>query len=586
MPSVRLVVFAALAVTGPAFASFPADFVVDTTMDGADMAPGDGVCADMTGACTLRAAVQESNAEGGSHVISLQPGLTYTLEIGGAGEDMGMTGDLDVTSMIRVQGAGAVVDAAGLDRAFDVFVGGSLWLQDLQISNGYVFAESGGGVRNAGDLRAIDLDVLGCAALGAGASGGAVMNDRGYVHLVRAELVGNMAERAGGAIEANEGSTVIGGSVIDANMTGPGPGNGGGLHLTGRGAVVITDTIVSGNTASREGGGLWNSSTGTMAVEDCDVSGNVALGVAADDGGGGLFNDGGTLTVSGSTITGNTAVQGSGSGGGVLNLNGDLTILRSTIDGNTASRAGGGVEASVGTTVILESFLTGNSTGPTPGNGGGFHLTGAGTVFLEGVRVLDNVASAEGGGVWNSSTGMMSVSRCYVARNVASGAAADQGGGGVFSDGGVTVIDGSVITQNRADGAAGSGGGVLNNLGAVEIYNTEISQNSAVRAGGGVEANIGRTLLDGVRLLANTTGAAPGNGGGLHLTGAGVVDVTGGRVESNSATAEGGGLWNSSTGVMTVNGTIVRRNVAPVNPQGHNDGGVFTVNGMMVPVTP
>ena len=63
-----------------------ASFTVDATHDAVDASPGDGVCADAGGACTLRAAVMETNALAGADEISLPPG-TYVLSIPGAGED-------------------------------------------------------------------------------------------------------------------------------------------------------------------------------------------------------------------------------------------------------------------------------------------------------------------------------------------------------------------------------------------------------------------------------------------------------------------------------------------------------------------
>ena len=39
-----------------------ATFVVNSTGDTPDAAPGDGVCADASGDCTLRAAIREANA--------------------------------------------------------------------------------------------------------------------------------------------------------------------------------------------------------------------------------------------------------------------------------------------------------------------------------------------------------------------------------------------------------------------------------------------------------------------------------------------------------------------------------------------
>ncbi|HMV69933.1 MAG TPA: hypothetical protein PKA64_24045, partial [Myxococcota bacterium] len=549
-----------LAPVTAAHAALPPDFVVDQIGDSADAAPGDGLCLDEMGRCSLRAAVQEANALGGAWVIDLMPGAVHTLSIAGAGEDAAETGDIDVTANLRLQGFGATLDAAALDRALDVQPGGALFLQDLDVVGGAVHTASGGAIRNAGDLRLMDCAVRGSSAVGAGASGGGIFNDRGFLQLTRTVISGNSAERAGGGIEANEGTTLLLVAELLDNTTGPGPGNGGGLHLTGPGDVQVGYSTVSGNTASREGGGMWNSSTGTMSVFHSQITDNAANGAAADDGGGGLFNDGGALVVTDSAVERNTATTGSGSGGGLFNLNGDLYLWRVTVSGNTASRAGGGVEANAGTTTLLESFLTDNMTGPSPGNGGGLHLTGAGDVHLERVRVIGNVASAEGGGVWSSSTGTMTLNMVYVAQNRASGALSDQGGGGVFNDGGTMVIEGSQIVRNVADGAAGSGGGVFNALGDLHVTRTTIARNTAVRAGGGVEALQGRTSLDRVQLNGNTAGSAPGNGGGLHLTGQGTVEVSGSWFTSNAATAEGGGLWCSSTGAMTVVQTSFRSN--------------------------
>lgn len=581
-----LVISASLSISGIAQAAFIPDFMVDRADDTQDAVPGDGMCADLAGGCSLRAAIQEANALGGFQVIDLQPGETYMLSTMGSGEDAGLTGDLDVTANVRVQGFGATIDGAGADRIFDVLAGGRLFLQDINLMGGAVTAASGGAVRSVGELRIMDTAITGSSARGAGASGGAIFNDRGFLYVYRSTIQGNDAERAGGGVEANEGITLISVSDLLDNTTGPGPGNGGALHLTGPGNVQVAWSLVQGNMASREGGGLWNSSTGTMTVSHCDVLDNAANGVAADDGGGGLFNDGGVMTVSNSSVTGNTATMGSGSGGGAFNNNGDLYVWQTTFDGNTANRAGGGIEANIGVTMVLDSFLSDNMTGPSPGNGGGLHLTGAGDVYLERVRVTGNVASAEGGGVWSSITGTMSLSGVYVAGNRASGALADQGGGGVFNDGGTLVIEGSQILSNVADGALGSGGGVFNALGSLHVVSSTIARNTSIRAGGGVEALQGTTTLDRVVLNLNATGTSPGNGGGFHLTGAGAVDITGSTFVSNTASAEGGGLWNSSTGTMRVTTTTFRRNTAPVGAGVYNDGGSFTIDGVAVPVSP
>ncbi|MDP1552578.1 MAG: hypothetical protein Q8M06_06165, partial [Methanobacteriaceae archaeon] len=79
------------------------------------------------------------------------------------------------------------------------------------------------------------------------------------------------------------------------------------------------------------GAGIYNS--GNFTVSGSTISGNTAL-----EGGGGIYNYVCYVTVSGSTISGNTA----NAGGGIYNYDGILTVSGSSICGNTAN-AGGGI---------------------------------------------------------------------------------------------------------------------------------------------------------------------------------------------------------------------------------------------------
>src|SRR4051812_9975212 len=83
-----------------------ASFTVDTTADGIDADPSDGLCKTATNTCTLRAAIMQANALGGSSMVTLPAG-TYTLTLAGMGEDAATLGDLDVAASITIQGAGA-----------------------------------------------------------------------------------------------------------------------------------------------------------------------------------------------------------------------------------------------------------------------------------------------------------------------------------------------------------------------------------------------------------------------------------------------------------------------------------------------
>src|SRR5439155_13257839 len=133
-----------------------ASFTVNSTIDAVDANPGDGICDDGGGRCTLRAAIMEANALPGVDMIVLPAG-TYTLSIPGAGEDVGATGDLDITDDVRIAGSlivnggaepASIVDAAGLDRVIHVVGSVSVEMSGVELRNGDVSGEFalGGGL--------------------------------------------------------------------------------------------------------------------------------------------------------------------------------------------------------------------------------------------------------------------------------------------------------------------------------------------------------------------------------------------------------------------------------------------------------
>ncbi|MCB9461180.1 MAG: CSLREA domain-containing protein [Anaerolineaceae bacterium] len=100
------------------------DITVNSTLDTVDANPGDGICADAIGNCTLRAAIMESNAFPLTQTIHVPAG-TYLLTILGTDEDAAATGDLDITDEVLVIGDGqgeSIIDGNDLDRVFHIMV--------------------------------------------------------------------------------------------------------------------------------------------------------------------------------------------------------------------------------------------------------------------------------------------------------------------------------------------------------------------------------------------------------------------------------------------------------------------------------
>ncbi|MES2748275.1 MAG: choice-of-anchor Q domain-containing protein [Bacteroidota bacterium] len=354
------------------------------------------------------------------------------------------------------------------------------------------------------------------------------------------------------------------------------------LTLTGNG---VANTTINGNAAGR----IFDVTTGNFTLNAITLTNGLA------DNGGAIQVVGANLILNTTAISNSIANGASGSGGAVIIGTGaTLIATNSTFTGNRSNRAGGAIEAVAGTTITLtNTTLTANNTGvapatAAPGNGGGFHMTGNGTVMITGGLVNNNIAAAEGGGLWNG-TGTMTVDGTTIDGNTASGVAADNGGGGIYVNNGGTLIvqNNAIISNNIANGTAGSGGGILSDVGAiVMVSNSTITGNRSNRAGGGIEAVASTsTTLNNVTLTNNNTGvapavAAPGNGGGFHITGSGNATINGGTASGNVAGNQGGGLWNGS-GTMTVTGTTVSMNNVTGNAATSGGGGLYNQVGTL-----
>lgn len=154
-------------------------FTVDTTSDTVDVNPGDGLCADSAGDCSLRAAIQESNVLPEVQTVALTDGLTYTLSITGTGENLGATGDLDITQGVVISG-NATIDADGIDRVVEM--------------------------RNSSGL----VELIGVNLVGGQATNGAafVANGAGLVSVLEAAIHDNTAT-SGSPVAINRGSAFL-----------------------------------------------------------------------------------------------------------------------------------------------------------------------------------------------------------------------------------------------------------------------------------------------------------------------------------------------------------------------------------------
>jgi CSLREA domain-containing protein len=188
----------------------------------------------------------------------------------------------------------------------------------------------------------------------------------------------------GGAAESNGGAGGLGGG-------GGGSGeNESGIQRTG-GAGGFGGGGGGGGKDNNGGNGGFGGGGGGTASDGTATTGGLggfgggnargAIGTVSGGGGGGglggaIFNRGGTVTITNSTISGNRAIGGAGGagrtapfdgedgqgmGGGIFNLEGSLTVLNSTVVDNVVNGAGRQIyQLSVGvvsTTVLNNSIL-------------------------------------------------------------------------------------------------------------------------------------------------------------------------------------------------------------------------------------
>ncbi len=213
------------------------------------------------------------------------------------------------------------------------------------------------------------------------------------------------------------------------------------FEVAAKAQVALYGLTVSRGEADR-GGGILNN--GTLTLSGCTLSGNEVIGSGTF--GGGICNSGGTLTVSGCTLSDNYAIGTGASGGGLANINagtavGTVTILQSTLTGNSAANDGGGI-FNAGRLTLTGSTLTGNSVDFTSGDGGAIFEGLGGTLTVSGSTLTGNEAY-RGGGIFIAG-GTVTVSGCTLSDNFSSSGL----GRTICNVGGTLTISNSAFPDN------------------------------------------------------------------------------------------------------------------------------------------
>src|SRR4051812_31995007 len=252
--------------------------------------------------------------------------------------------------------------------------------------------------------------------------------------------------------------TLTGGHAVQG--AGPGPSGAGGALFNNEATVTITHSTVTGNTGEGGGGGIAsgtgnNGPIGSLTIDHSLISNNTAGG-----GGGGILNHAGTLTVKHSRTTGNTGPGGGGiaTGPGNITGTGSVTLVdHSKIHHNTANggeEGGGAGIANGGVLTIKHSELRDNDA---PGAAGGGLLNHGSSATLDHSKVKGNTA-AIGAGIANLRFGPEApVPQLTLTHTEVTHNVASVDGGGIFNDGGSVTLHKSKVKKNTPDNCAPPG---------------------------------------------------------------------------------------------------------------------------------
>lgn len=340
----------------------------------------------------------------------------------------------------------------------------------------------------------------------------------------------------------------------------------------------------------------------------------------APQGGGAIYANGVSVLVDHSLIAENEAIfaggmTNNGNGGGIYMNGGSLTILNSELFSNTARTGvvhdvqGGAIHATNGATVLIEdSVLRENRTRVTDTGSG---RTSAGAIFFDGTEltirasklVSNSVAAIFSTGKGFGGAIYFNGARLVIEESTLAGNTAGEAAGALYHSGGQCEIVRSTFSGNQV--SEGYGGAIINTS-LMTITNSTLSGNVALMTAGGLSNGFsGQLMLRHTTIADNTcatAGGFMGGGCGVHHWGMAVLvqnsilagnrDLGSGRPLSPDAAGTFTSLGHNLVGdgssaggfVDGVNGDQVGSSAVPLNarllPLGRYGG--FTLTHLQV----
>jgi hypothetical protein len=393
--------------------------------------------------------------------------------------------------------------------------GGNFNLESGSITANTSGSNGGGVYINGGNFT---MNSEGSSITGNSATnGGGVFLNNGNFSLVTGTISGNTTTGNGAGVYLTGEDCVY--VLTNGNIQGntASDGYGGGVYLQNGSFVLAEQSTDKGsitqNRAAR-GGGVFISAGGDFTMNGGQVVGNSA----EDDDGGGVFLAGGAFDQRGGSIKGNVSVKNgggvcimsSGANSGSFTMNGGSIEGNGKRDGALTTQNGGGVYIDGGSLTVTDGLISDN--GAQIDGGGLYILNGAVNMTpidesKAGGIIQNNECNKYGGGVYvfNSSDEFKNVS--FTGGTLQENRA--RYGGGICVNGKINLTIGNVeVAENEAI----NGGGVclLNNakmtFGAGQIKNNRAHKSAPEN----------ETYSDRTAYKQDIT-AVEGIGGGVYL---------------------------------------------------------------------
>ena len=250
-------------------------FTVTNTADSTDAAPGDGTCADAQGRCTLRAAVEEANAEPtGRDIIIFS--LQYPAVI-----------DLTLGPLV-ITGNGASIVGPGARRLFvrrstggppfRIFhvpnQGTSAVIRGLSIHDGLAGQFISGGAIRTGPGTTLHLADASLRN-NSGGGGGAILNE-GAMTISRVLMASNAANVDGGAIATTPNSTT---RILNTTITNNSAQTGGAIYAEG--PILCINCTITHNSATISAGSIRSGAANEVALLNTIVGSDTSFPVTS-----------------------------------------------------------------------------------------------------------------------------------------------------------------------------------------------------------------------------------------------------------------------------------------------------------------